>query len=200
MGVNPTQPWFVAREAHGLDQMLPGGPGGAGGGCRGGQTQALVGPDPPTEECGARAGPSTLRLRRSNLTSCILTRGHYDTFPMAVQEPTARKPALQGPGGLTSEVKPSQREHRAPGPSSPTRLPAGPQGGRLVWLQRQLLGLSSLLLSLQPLPQYLPPRHPLQDPRAPHSPRPRPHSGRQDRSARPRPPHRAGQQDPAALR
>lgn len=165
-----------------------------------GRTQALVGPDPPTEERGARAGPSALRLRRSNLTSCVLTRGHYDTFPMAVQEPTVRKPALQGLGELTSEDKPSQREHRAPGPSSPTRLPAVPRGGRRVWLQRPRLELSSLLLSLQPRPQDLPPRRPLQDPRAPHSPRPRPHSGRQDRSARPRPPHRAGHRDTAALR
>lgn len=163
-----------------------------------GRTQALDGPDPPTEECGAGAGPSALRLRRSNLTSCILTGGQYDTFQMDVQEPTVRKPALQGLGELTSEVKPSQREHRAPGPSSPTGLPAVPRGGRLVWLQRQLLGLSCLL-SRQPLPQYLPPQHPLQDLRAPHSPRPRPHSGQQDRSARPRPPHRAGHRDSAAL-
>lgn len=161
--------------------MLPGGPGG--------RIQALGGPDPLSEECGARAGPSTLRLRRTDLTSCILTRGHYDTFQMAVQEPIARKPALQGLGKPTSGTSQAKGNTGHLGQAAPPGCRQCLGVANWSGCSAQRLGLSSLLLSLQPLPQYLPPRHPPQDPRAPHSPRPRPHSGRQGRSARPRPPH-----------
>lgn len=130
VGMNITQSWFVAREAHGLDPNAPWRP-------WGGQIQALDDPTLPLRSDGARAGLPAPRSRRNNPTSCILTLGHYNTYQMHVQKPTlSGSRPLEGPGELTrrGQTKPkSNRGHQGkPGPDPAAGTVPGV--GQLFWL------------------------------------------------------------------
>lgn len=89
----------------------------------------------PLRSGGARAGPSALRFRRKNPTSCILTLGHYNTFQMDVQKPTLSGSwPLAGPRELTrrGQAKPEGN--------------AGHQGKAApAWLPAQCLGWTAYL-------------------------------------------------------
>lgn len=153
---------------------------------------------PSKEERWSQAGPPALRSR-SNLTSCILTLGHHNTFQMDVQKPTlSMTQPSQGPGKLTrrGQAKPKGNTGHQSKPAPSLAAGTEPPVCWLVRPQHTCRGLSCPLLLP---PQHLPPWHPLQDQdwSAQRRPQPGTGCGQRDRSARPRHPHRAGRRDTA---